>query len=153
MNRRNQMQQGQQGNMMIGGGESSFVSAEMLKQVSVPVEAMLGAVNGAISGAVVAGAVSAVVSFAHAAPGERFLKQAASNLVKSDKHLWPVLAGTTALATLGGIVRYSRAVKHNEWSVGHYAHLEHADAQQQRAGNFADQVTDSRAMGEQDMGR
>ena len=56
-------------------------------------------------------------------------------------HLFPVLAGTAAFAALGGLVRYSRAKKHNEWSKEHYAFLEH----QTEAKSHADKVDESRA--------
>jgi hypothetical protein len=120
MQPRNIQNQGPQGGngFFLGGNDSpGFVhlGGEMLKHVDTPVEAMLGAVNGALSGAVIASGVSALVSIAghgsqHGAGGKIL-----ENMI-TKKHLLPMLVGTTALATIGGIVRYSRAKNHNEWA-------------------------------------
>jgi hypothetical protein len=74
-----------------------------------------------------------LVSFAQHEGKEGFLKTAAKNW--TGKHGLAILGATTALGAIGGIVRYSRAVKHNEWSDRHYAFLEQQQAE--KAAGFA----------------
>jgi hypothetical protein len=129
MARRNIPQQGGRGNMIMGGDTSgmAYVDGEMLKEVSVPVETLLGAANGALTGAVISSVVSGAVTLSQKPARGEFLSTAFSNIFKKDKHLIPVLIGASVLTAIGGIVRYSRAQKHNEWSERHYAFLEQQD--------------------------
>jgi hypothetical protein len=114
--------------MIFGGGDGSYVSADMLKEVSIPTETLLGAANGALSGLVISGVVSAAISAGQHGAKTGMFQAVAKNW--TGKHMLGIVAGTTALGAIGAIVRHSRAVKHNEWSEKHYAFLEN----QQHAG-------------------
>jgi len=138
MAQRNIPTQGGGNNMIMGGGDGSYVSGEMLKQVDTPIESLLGAANGALSGLVVSGAISGLVSFSKAEGKSGLLSSVAKNWTGS--HKWPIIGATVALGALGGVVRYSRAVKHNEWSDKHYAFLE--QQQSEKAAGFAQRVDD-----------
>lgn len=131
--------QSSNGNMIFGSGDTSYVSAEMLKKVDTGVETLLGIANGVLSGAIISIVASTALTAAHMEGGQRLLKEAAKNW--TGKHGLGVLLGTTALGTLGGIVRHSRAVKHNEWSERHYAHMEQ---QHPVAGDFTARLNDER---------
>jgi hypothetical protein len=134
------------GGMIMGGGESSgfsYVGGERLKQVDTPVETLLGAANGAVSGALVSGAVSLAVTAGK--EGTHALLQKGMHNITGN-HLLAVLAGTTALAGLGGLVRFSRARKHNEWSEKHYAFLEQQAAAREQGA--AERISGDRARGE-----
>lgn len=110
----------QNGNMLIGsGGDSaiSHVDGMQLKQVDVPVETVLGVASGALHGGILGALGSAVVTIGKEGSYD-ILENTSRNLTKS--HLLPVLAVTTAMGVMGGLVRWSRARKHNEWSEQHY---------------------------------
>lgn len=116
---------GSGGNPMLMGGDNSgysYVSGEHLKQVSVPVETLIGTANAALSGAVISSGISAAIT-----AGSEFSKGSAAREIPrqifaklTGTHLLGVLAGTGAIAMLGGLIRYSRAAKHNEWSDKYY---------------------------------
>lgn len=129
-------------NMIMGGGDGSYVSGEMLKQVSTPVETLLGFANGALSGLVISGAASGLLSFAQSENKTGFLKSAAKNW--TGAHKWPIIGATVALGALGAVVRHSRADKHNEWSDKHYAFLEQQQAEKTAAANFTEKLNSGR---------
>ena len=113
-----------------GGGQgagSSFVTGERLKEADTPVETLLGALNGTLMGGLISSGVSGLVTMANQPEG---MKASSNKILKNitGKHLPAVLAGTAALAAVGGLVRYSRASKHNEWANKHYQFLEHQTA-------------------------
>ncbi len=154
-NRNIQQPGGRGGNVIMGGGDSSgmaYVDAEMLKQVDVPVETLLGATNGAITGGILSAVVSGAVSFGKSKGGKgTFLKEAVKDITTAKGgHLIPVLIGTSVLTALGGIVRCSRAKKHNEWSDRHYAFL---TQQQPAADTQVEKVEATRAENQQEKGR
>lgn len=110
-------------NVIVGaGGEGTYVSGEMLKQVDTPVETLLGGANGALSGAVIAAGFSALATYLYEDSKHGIGKTMLKNVTGS--HKWPVIAFTTAVASLGALVRFSRARNHNEWSDRHYSFLE-----------------------------
>ncbi len=142
---RNKMPQGSGKNMFVGGGDSSgftHVEGDLLKQVDVPVETLLGAANGAVTGGIASSIVSALVTLGK---GAKEKGVAFKNITGS--HLVPVLAGTAAFAALGGLVRNARARKHNEWSDKHYAFLAQDDAK-----SHAEKIEEKRNADAQDKG-
>jgi len=124
--------QNSNGGMILNADSGTVVAGEQLKQVDTPVETLMGAANGAVSGALVSGAVSAAVTIGKEGHGD-LLQKAFRNI--TGNHLVAVLAGTAAFAVLGGLVRYSRAKMHNQWSEKHYDYLEN-----RKSAGFVDQL-------------
>jgi hypothetical protein len=149
----NNFQQGGSPRMLGGSDSVSYVDGEMLKEVSAPVEALLGAANGAIGGGFVALVGSAAVS-ALQHSGTALQRQNIASLGQkileniSGSHKFPMIASVAALGALGAVVRFSRAQKHNEWSERHYALL------QQEAASHTGAIEAERKDGQQQgMGR
>lgn len=122
----------QNSNMILGAGDNgTMVSGDRLMKADVPVEAMLGVANGVVTGAIVSAIGSAVITGAKAGTGN-LLQNTFTNIVGA--HKWGALATAAAIAGLSGLVRFSRARMHNQWSDTHYDFL------REKSGGHADRV-------------
>ena len=134
MNARNNNYHPPQGpGMIMGGGDGSYVSAEKLKQVDTPVETLVGVVNGVVTGGALSAGVSALVTAGGGQEPKELVKAITKNITHA--HAWPIIGFTAIMGAMSGLVRFSRARMHNQWSDRHYDFL----AQQQQAG-FADRL-------------
>lgn len=109
------------GNTPIAMGDGgTFTEGERLIQADVPVETLLGVANGVVTGALVSTAISAAATMAQQGP-ESLLQNTMRNVFGNHRAF--VLAGTAVVAAISGLLRFSRARKHNEWSENHYNFL------------------------------
>ncbi|GEM_PF-3910127 len=107
------------GGMFFGSdGAGVQVMGEQLREVDAPIEGLVGAAASGVSSAVIAGIGSSIVTIAHMPEEQELTSRALISGLKN--HTAGIIATILAGATIGGLVRYSRAAKHNEWSQKHY---------------------------------